>query len=478
MRNIKSYLIYTVILFGLVGNGCKIPQLTKAPEKKGIPSTFNGLKNDSTEIAKIKWRNIFTDKNLISLIDTALKNNQELAITLQEIEISRNEVMKRHGDLFPKVNGIGNAGVEKVGRYTSQGAGDASADITPGKLVPDWLPNYTVGLSLSWEVDVWKKLHNAKKAAFNRYLASVEGKNFVLTNLIAEVANSYYELLALDNQLNIIRQSIKIQQDGLRIVKAQKEAGVATELGVKKFEAEVMGSQSLEYDVLQKMQEAENNLNRLLGRFPQHIARDSSGLLSLQLSQVATGVPSQLLVNRPDIRQAEFELAASKLDVKVARAEFYPSLDISSQIGLQTFNPKYLFTLPESFLASIAGDLVAPLINRKAIAAEYKNSNARQIQAVYNYDKTLISAFAEVSSQLSNVSNQQKIYEFKKQQVETLTKSIEISNDLFKSARADYLEVLLTQRDALDAQLELVETRLNQFNAVTNVYKALGGGWQ
>ena len=201
-------------------------------------------------------------------------------------------------------------------------------------------------------------------------------------------------------------------------------------------------------------------------------------MLSLQLSQVATGVPSQLLVNRPDIRQAEFELAASKLDVKVARAEFYPSLDISSQIGLQTFNPKYLFTLPESFLASLAGDIVGPLINRKAIAAEYKSANARQIQAVYNYDKTLIGAFAEVSSQLSNVSNQQKIYEFKKQEVETLTKSIEISNDLFKSARADYLEVLLTQRDALQSQLELVETRLNQFNAVTNVYKALGGGWQ
>ena len=331
---------------------------------------------------------------------------------------------------------------------------------------------------MSWEVDIWKKLHNAKKAAFNHYLASVEGKNFILTNLIAEVANSYYELLALDNQLNIIRQSIKIQQDGLRIVKAQKEAGQATELGVKKFEAEVFSSQSMEFDVLQKIQQAENNMNMLLGRFTQHIVRDSNGLLSLQLSQVATGVPSQLLVNRPDIRQAEFELAASKLDVKVARAEFYPSLDISSQIGLQTFNPKYLFTLPESFLASLAGDIVGPLINRKAIAAEYKSANARQIQAVYNYDKTLIGAFAEVSSQLSNVSNQQKIYEFKKQEVETLTKSIEISNDLFKSARADYLEVLLTQRDALQSQLELVETRLNQFNAVTNVYKALGGGWQ
>ncbi len=461
----------------LLALGCKVPQATTVSSNKVIPGNYEQNK-DSINMSAIQWRNFFIDQNLVTLIDTALKNNQELMITLQEIEMARNDIRFRKGALLPNGGIRAGAGVEKVGRYTSQGAGDATTEIKPGKEMPDPLGDFTVAAFASWEVDIWNKLHNAKKAAVTRYLATIEGRNFVLTNLIAEIANSYYELLALDNQLQIVRQNIELQKNALEIIKIQKEGARATELAVQKFQAEVLGSQSMEYDILQKIKEAELKINLLLGRYPQPVLRDQSNFLNLISPVVNAGIPSQLLANRPDIKQAELELAASKLDVKVARAEFYPRLGISAQFGLQAFNPAYIVTLPESMLFSLAGDLIAPVINRNAIQAEFSNANARQIQAMYNYERVILNAYIEVATQQSKISNLEKSYDLKSQQVEALNRSISAAIDLYKSARADYLEVLLTQRDAVETKLELIETKKEQLNAVINIYRNLGGGWK
>jgi len=475
----KSNLYKGIALLGIcVGiASCKIPEITQRAENRNLPAAFSNS-TDTTNLATVNWRSFFTDKNLADLIDTALKNNQELNMTLQEIEIARNDVRLRKGQLLPTVGARLGVGVEKVGRYTSQGAGDASTDITEGRETPDPLMDYTAAVYANWEVDIWKKLRNAKKAAVTRYLSTVEGKNFVLTSLITEVANSYYELLALDNQLEIVNQNIALQKNALEILKIQKQAARATELAVQKFQAEVLNSQGLEFEIRQKITESENKINALLGRFPQEIPRDKSDFLALVPSVVNAGIPSQLLANRPDIRKAELELTASKLDVKVARAEFYPSFGISAAFGLQAFKPSYFFKLPESVLYSLAGDLAGPLINRNAIKAEFYSANSRQLQAMFNYEKTILSAYMDVSNQLSNINNLSKRYELKSKEVAALTKSIDISNDLFRSARADYLEVLLTQRDALASKLELIETKKQQFNAITTVYLNLGGGWK
>ena len=162
----------------------------------------------------------------------------------------------------------------------------------------------------------------------------------------------------------------------------------------------------------------------------------------------------------------------------MAKARFYPSLGISAGIGLRAFDSKYLFTTPESLLYSIAGDLVAPLINRNAIKATYNTANAKQIQAVYNYEKTILNAYVEVANQLAKIENMKNIYELKSKQVDALNQSVTISNDLFRSARADYMEVLLTQRDALESKFDLVEAKMQQMNAMVSIYHALGGGWK
>ncbi len=477
MFKIKRYTSAGFLGLSLIATGCKVPKIVESTETGPFPASY-GVSSDTANISTVQWRNFFTDKNLISLIDTALKNNQELLITLQEIEIAKNDIRVRKGQLLPMVAARVGAGIEKVGRYTSQGAGDASTEITPGKDVPDPLPDFGASFSANWEVDIWKKLRNAKKAAITRYLATIEGKNFVLTNLISEVAGSYYELLALDNQLAIVRQNIQLQKNALEIVKAQKEAARITELAVQKFEAEVLKTQSLEFDILQQIKETENEINFLSGRYCGEIPRDKSDFLNLTPNAASAGIPSQLLANRPDIKRAELELTAAKLDVKVARAEFYPSLGITGALGLQAFKPSYLVKLPESLLYSLTGDLAGPLINRNAIKAEFYSANSRQLQALYNYQRTVLNAYLEVSNRLAKIENLGKSYVLKAKQVEALTRSINISNDLFKSARADYLEVLMTQRDALEARLELIETKKEQLKAVTGIYRNLGGGWK
>ncbi|MES2545555.1 MAG: efflux transporter outer membrane subunit [Bacteroidota bacterium] len=466
---ISAFLI--VVLFA----SCKI--LAPVPEvtKPVLPETFV-TSTDTVNSAKIKWKDFFADKNLTNLIDVALKNNIELQITLQNIEIARNDVRARKGMLFPSVTAFAGAGIEKVGLYTSQGAGDESTEITPGEKVPRVLGDLALGLHASWEVDIWKKLRNSKKAAYSKYLASIEGKNFVVTSLVSEVANSYYELVSLDNQLDIIKETIGLQQNALEIVRIQKEAAKVTELAVKKFEAEVLNSQSLEYDILQQIKENENKINFLLGRYPQPIARDKNSFMTQIPQLVKAGIPSQLLANRPDIKQAEFELRETNFDVKVAQSEFYPDFIISGGIGFNAFKPKY-FTSPESLFFNFLGELAAPLINRSAIKAEFNKAKAYQIQAMYEYQKSILNGYVEVSNEISNISNLEKLYDLKNKEVEALTTAISISNDLFKSTRVDYFEVLMTQRDALSSKLELVETKERQYKAVTNVYKALGGGW-
>ena len=466
-----------VVFIALTLSACNIPAIVRKTENKTVPESYNN-KQDSFNVAKINWRNYFNDVYLSALIDTALKNNQELNITLQEIEISRNEVRARKGEYLPFLGIKAGGGVDKAARYTNIGAMEATTEMEPGREMPDPVPDVQISAYATWELDIWRKLRNAKKAAVSRYLSTIDGKNFVVTNLIAEIANSYYELLALDNQLAIVKQNVEIQTNALKIVRMQKEAARVTELAVRRFEAQMLSTQSMQYNIQQQITEAENRINFLLGRFPQTITRNTQAFEKLVPAPVQAGIPAQLLDNRPDVKQAEREMAAAKLDVKVAKARFYPSVGISASIGYRAFNPVYLIKSPESLLYSLAGDLVAPLVNRKAIKATYYSANAKQVQAIYNYERTILNAYVEVTNQLAKMNNLQKSYDLKSKQVQALSQSVDISNDLFKSARADYMEVLLTQRDALEAKFELVDTRKQQMNAMVNIYHALGGGWE
>lgn len=477
LKNIKP-IFFVVALIGLGITSCNLPSLTTKNENKNVPESFKTSSQDTTNIAQVNWKYFFTDPNLNELIDSALNNNQELNITIQEIYIAQNEVRAKKGEYLPSVGLGAGAGVEKSARYTRNGALEANTHIEPGKAFPEPLSDLMVGAYASWEVDIWRKLRNGKKSAVYRYLSSVEGKNFLTTNLVAEIASSYYELMALDNQLDIVKQNIEIQLKALNTVQQQKLSAKVTELPVKKFEAEVLKNKSLQFAIMQQIIETENKINFLVGRYPQPIKRDAKDFNNLIPDSIYAGLPAQLLDNRPDIKQAELELMAAKLDVKIAKANFYPSLGISAGIGYQAFNAKNFIKTPESLLYNLAGDLAAPLINRNAIKATYLSANAKQTQAVYNYERTVLNAYTEVYNQLSKINNLDSSFTLKALQVEALNESTNIAASLFKSARADYMEVLMTQRDALEAKIELIETKKEQMNAMINAYKALGGGWK
>lgn len=461
--------------------GC-VPSLHQNPPRdaaRDLPSAYGPLSTPASSAdprtessGREEWQSVFVDPDLYALIEAALANNQELNIQLQDLIIAKNEIRWRRGEFFPKVEVGADAGIEKVGEHTSQGVSDERHD------VDEHLQDYAFGLMATWEIDIWKKLRNATDAASHRYLSSVEGRNFMVTQLAAEIANSYYELLALDNQIEVLQRNIEIQRDALQVVRFQQEAAQVTRLAVQRFEAEVLKNQSRQFELEQKRIETENRINFLVGRFPQPVARRPQKFTDPLPDAIRTGIPPELLDNRPDLRQAEQELAAAELDVQVAKAEFYPRLSIAAGVGFEAFNLEHLVMAPESLAYNAAANLAMPVINREAIKAEYLSANAEQISAVLNYERAILRAFTEVANLVAMIDNLQKSYDLQSRQVRVLEDSIDVSSILFQSARADYMEVLLTRRDALDAEMELIETRRRQLGAMVDMYQALGGGWR
>lgn len=466
-----------LVLIGLL-TSCNAPKVILKEANTNVPENFNNQNIlDSISVAEINWHDYFEDANLIALIDTALQNNQELNIVLQELMVSQNEVLEKSGEYLPFVNIGAGIGAEKPGRFTRDGAVEHNLEIEEGREFPEPLGDFQFGAVASWEVDIWRKLRNAKDASQFRFLAANEGRNFLISNLIAEIAHSYYELMSLDNLLVIINSNASIQEDALRKVRIQKQNAKANQLAVNRFEAQLLKTQNLQYEVRQQIVETENRINFLVGRYPSAIERNTAGFMDLEIDSVQTGIPSRLLQNRPDIRQAEFQLQATNLDVKVARADFFPKLDISAGVGFQAFNPSFLLK-PESILFNLVGDLTAPLVNKKGIRARYNMASAMQIQAVIQYEQTVLNAYTDVLNQITKLENYANSYDTKKREVAILSESVNIANSLFRYAKADYVEVLLTQEEVLDAKMELVETKLQQLHAKVEIYRALGGGWK
>ena len=422
--------------------------------------------------ARADWHELFGDPQLVALIDIALQNNQELNIAIQEMIVANSDVMARRGDILPSLSLGAGGGLERAGRYTSQGQSDEANGVAAD------LQDYSIGLYASWEIDVWGRLRDTADASMYRYLASAEGRNFMVTRLVAEIANRYFELLALDREQAILEDNIRLQEDALRMVQLQQQAARVTMLAVTRFDAQLRGFQSRRYEIAQRIVETENQLNLLLGRFPQHVERRTDEMLAITPPVVHAGAPSELLESRPDVRQAERELTASQLDVSAARAAFYPRIGLDLGVGLRSFDITTLVTSPDSLIYRFLGGIAAPLLNRSGLTADYYAANAQQMHAVLRYERTILSAFVDVSSALALVRNLGEAYTQRTEQVERLRESVELSTMLFSAARADYLEVLTTRRDYLEAQMELVETKQRQLSATVTLYQALGGGWR
>lgn len=457
-------------------------ELLEKKPKSNVPDKYDASQhpdstslNSSDSAATISWRNFFADPWLISLIEKALANNQEFNIVMQDIEIAASEVKEKQSEYLPKVGlGIG-GGYVKPSVNTQEGVLDEIIHRDFNRN-PDF--NLNLGPSLSWEVDIWKRLRNAKEAARLRMVAQYEVRNFLISRLVTEIARNYYELMALDTSLKILDANIGIQEAAFLKMQALKAYAKTNQLAVNRFEAQLNKTRSQRFETKQSIVEKENRLRYLTGIYDEApIQRHSDQFMATPINELQTGVPAQLLANRADIRQAEAAIKAAKLDLKSVKAQLYPNVTIQAGTGYSGFSPALLFQ-PNSLFYNAIGDIKMPLINRRAIIARIQMADAYQTQTVLTYEQTLLNAYTDVLNQYSNIKKMQQAFDTKKREVVLLEEAIGYANSLFKYARATYVEVLLTQEEKLNAEKELVEVKMNLVGSRISLYRALGGGWQ
>lgn len=468
---------YIVILSAfLLINGCKAPQVAQASKGQTMPTSWKGINtNDSVQIKPFSW--LTKDEHLVHLIDFALENNFNVKESTQRLEQVKASAIYSKGLLSPRVDIGASTSLRKFGLYTMDGSGNATTEIRSGELIPVHLPDYLGGFQASWEIDLFGKLKNKNKAAINRVLASNEGLSWVKTNLVAEIGANYYNLLSLDEEIALVDSFITIQQKALQVVEMQKEVGATNKLAVKQFEARLYELMSLKKELDQRVIEIESQLNFLLGRYSQKIPRNKDWVLNYQASFNLKDLPTTVLHNRPDVKEAEYNLIANKLDLEAAQKLFLPSLNFASSLGWQAFRLDYILQ-PQSIAYGILGGLLGPLVNKSAIKAEFFDVNAKQLESLYAYQKILLQSYFEVENNMSLVVNLNDTYKYRSSEVASLSEAIVASVDLFKSNRANYIELLLIQQNTLQSKIELINLRRRQYLAMIQMYKVLGGGWK
>ena len=478
---IKGHWKWWLLLMVLMG--CKAAREVAMPERARPAEVYTRSSgtDSSATLADMPWQQFFTDTFLVRLIDTALAANPDLKIATQRIEMAQAQAAMARKALLPSVGGVVSAGVDRYAFYTMNGVGNydlnKSSNITEDMRVPNPVTDVFVGVRSQWEVDLWGRLKSQRQAAQARFLATTEGRSLITTMLVAEVANLYYELQALYYELDVIKKNIELQTNELEVVKAQKEAGRATQLAVQQFQAQLLNTQGLNYLMRQQIVLIENQLNLLLGRHPRPINLGIN-LMTQQLpSQLKYGVPANLLSRRPDMRIAEYNLQAAQADVKVARALFYPSLTITPYVGFQAFTPAQMFDITSVAAGALAG-LTAPIFQQGRVKGQYKMATAANMEALLQYQKTLLQGVNEVVAEIKGLEFLSEAYKLKEQELQELTAAVSTSRDLYVAGYANYLEIITAQRGVLDAELQLVTRKKELFQAGIRLYRALGGGWR
>lgn len=463
------------IIFTLNLSSCRITGDLSESKTIDIPELFRtDFQADSNFVPP--FQSIYQDSILHWLIQEGISHNAEMNKLRAELLIKFWETSYRRSLFLPQTQINSEVSSEKVGRYTSQGANDANTDIKPGLATPEFLGNKEINFTSAWEIDIWQKLHNQRKAALFKYASFDSEVQFFHTILISEIAKEYYHLLSLDNKEQLINRFVVIQQKALEAVEQQKQATRVTELAVKRFEAQLYYTKSLLSAIHQEQLETENTLSQLIGCPPKKIPRNPVNFTEVTIPIPCLINPKALVSSRPDLKSALLEINAEAAEVNAAKAEFYPAFEVSGHLGSASYELKSLLQFPMSAAMGLGAGLHLPIFNRIAIRARYNQSQARLKMAAKSFDQKLLSALNEIDTQLNAIKNSSEQVELIKQQVIALDSSVDISNLLFNAARADYVEVLLTQREALEATLSLIEHKEVQLIATVNLYKALGGG--
>ena len=466
--NTRYHKYYFIIGFSILSLTACVTKKYERPAVNSNDLYRNNTTTDTATMADLPWKSLFGDAALQSLIQQGINENLDLKQAIERIKVAEATLLQNKAALLPSLT----ADVSVTDAKQSR----AALNFPPGININTETQTYRAQLSTSWEADIWGKLSSAKRSAYASLLQSDAAKRAVQTQLIANIANSYYNLLALDKQLSITEQTIKIRQADVETMKSLKEGAVVNGAAVVQSEANLYAAQVTLPDLKRSIRETENALSILLGKGPGKIDR---GTLDQQTAytNLQTGVSAQLLQNRPDVQAAEFAFRAAFENKNVARAYFYPALTLTANGGLSSLSLKNFFD--NSIFYNLIGGITQPIFNKGQNKARLKTAEAQQQMAFYSFQQTLLTGGQEVSNALYAYQTAAEKETTRAMQIASLTKAVDYTKELLRySSATNYTDVLTSEQSLLAAQLSSINDRLQKLQSVVNLYRALGGGWK
>ncbi|MFC6098433.1 TolC family protein [Flavobacterium qiangtangense] len=470
MKN-KIYKIAMVVVLGTVMQSCFVAKKYDRPELK-TENLYRTevVSTDTTSLANVSWDKVFTDPTLQGYIKTGLQNNLDIRIAMQNI-VAAEATMKQGKAGYLPTFSVGADWTHQelsknsqLGALFSAGGGRTNVD------------QYQLTGTLGWEADIWGKIRSNKRATNAAYLQTIAANQAVKTQLISSIASTYYQLLAVDAQIKLAEETLINRNESIEVIVALKDAGNVNEVGVKQTEAQKYATEIIIADLKQSVIVLENTLSVLLGQAPGKIERSTLEAQVMQ-PEITLGVPATLLRNRPDVISAEYNLISLFEQTNVAKSNFYPTLKVTATGGLQTVDIKEWFSA-NSLFANIVTGLTQPLLNGRQIRTRYEIAKAQQQQAYLQFEQALLTAGQEVSNALATYNNETAKLEIRGKQVDALRKAADYSDELLTYGLVNYLEVLTAKDNALNTELNLIDNKYQQYNAIIELYRALGGGWQ
>lgn len=453
------------LLLSLALAGCwKIgPDYQRPPAE--IPAAWRFAEAETAAVANTPWWEQFGDPVLVRMIGQALQHNPDLASATAAVEEYLGLYGVTRADLLPQLSGTAGGQEQK----TSLEALGYKTTLDPVTT------NIQATLNLSWEIDLWGRLRRATEAARADLFAREETRRSVVLALVTGVARSYVQLRELDLRLEIARHTLRDRQEAYRIAQARFLGELNSEAEVRQAESELRNAEALVPQLEKQVAQKEHELSVLLGHNPMALERGLS-LDELRLPSVPADLPSQLLEQRPDIRQAEQELAAATARIGVAKGEYFPKFSLTGSLGNSSVDLARLFAGPAG-LWSYGASLTLPLFTAGKIAGQVKAANAQEQQALFNYQRSLLAAFKEVEDALVDQSRTRQQVAAQAGQVDALRNYLRLARLRYENGYTNYLEVLDAQRNLFNVQLALAQGRSTALQALINLYKAFGGGW-
>lgn len=472
----RSIIYYTFTLLLAILSACKVSKDVVTP-KAGLPENFRSAATttpaDTTSIADLQWKNFFTDVTLQKLIDSAVIRNYDMLIAVKNIDEAQLLFKQVKWNYVPAVGLNVTASSNRPSNNSLTGLSIAQYNIGT-KHIED----YSANLALSWEADIWGKIRNQQKSALATYLQTTEAKKLIQTNIVAGVSQGYYNLLMLDAQLDIARKNVRLNDSTIVIIKLQYDAGQVTLLAVQQAEAQKLAAAQLIPQFEKNITLQENALRILTGKLPDQIIRNSNLDQIVIPENIETGLPSAIVSRRPDVKSAELALVIANSNVGITKADMYPALQLTASGGINSFKASNWFNVPASLFGVVTGGVVQPLLDHKRLKTDYLVAKVNREKTVLQFRQSVLNAVGEVSDALVEIDKLKSQQTIAASRVNTLQQATKNANLLFKNGLATYLEVITAQGNVLQSELELASIKRDELNAVSELYRSLGGGWR